>query len=148
MNVNVQNHCPTLSQWGLVKMYTAIDGNLRVYQNDVSYFRYTAKGKRRCAIRRRAGEEFPEPPRAVTLYVLVVQIAPGMHVSLPLYRGNPDFFSMSKDTGYADVTSDAEVFRIVEECHLRGGIDWALWNSYINQFNNAAASDGATWAKP
>lgn len=148
MTVNSPNYCPTLSQWGLVKIYTALDGNLPVYQSDISYFRYTAKGKRRCAIRLRSDEEFSEPLRAVILFVVVVQIAPGMHIVLPIYRGKPDFFSILKDTGYADVTSDAEVFRIVEECHRRGGIDLAQWNRFIDQLNNPPVHNGPAWAQP
>lgn len=125
---NVQ-HFPTLSQFGLLKIYTTLDWLSLAYKDDVKYFRYKAKGKRTFAVRHKFLDEFESHYRP-SLWVLVIQIVSGMHAVLPIYRGRPDFFRINENN-YADVASDAEIFAILEECNRRGGINIAEWNEFV-----------------
>jgi hypothetical protein len=119
--------CQTLAQARLAQPYAPRSANSAVYESDLAWFSRHKNPKRRWSIREMIGPEFEtrqislQPP---SLWALVGELSPGFHVVSPVWRGSP-FFRVStfRYVSVANVSSDAEIAMILDECFRRGGVD-------------------------
>jgi hypothetical protein len=132
--------CQTLTQAGLAHLYTPRHANDAAYECDLGFFARHKSPKRRLSFRQTMGPEFGTRYEVISpppLWVLVNEASPGFHLALPVWRGFAFFRVCSFRYGsFANVTSDAEVAAILDECFRRGGFDQeaiSRWEAQVRE---------------
>lgn len=113
-----------------------------LYRLDKDYF--SKRRGRRFAIRSEPfvlSDYLAPPPYPPRLYVLVAQLACGLHQITPIWRGKPPFSIKSTAVAiapwrkptvdWADVSTDAELFLVLRLCIERGGRSEVEWDNYV-----------------
>jgi hypothetical protein len=112
---------------------TPTNANEYGYRMDCAYF---SRYKRRKFAVRAWLSECPEsfaalgdnpPPQ---LHIMVIQLAPGVHLILPIYRGSAAWPVKNYGAAYADIAEDADVVAILTHCQQVAGIDPAARAQY------------------
>ncbi len=128
--MNSESYIPriylTLQEAGLWHIYKATDAYDDAYAHDIEWFSTHDRPKRRLSVRARIGREFemlPSLPYSVsspTLWLLVVELSLGFHVTFPIWSGDAFFRThMFKFAAVANVRSDSEIAVLLDECSRR-----------------------------
>jgi hypothetical protein len=147
--------CQTLAEASLARIYAPSHANDAAYGLNLAWFSSHKNPKRRCFIRIAIGPEF-EPcfigPQPLSLWTLVLELSPGLHIVLPVWRG-PPFFRVCdfKYVSVANVSSDSEISNIASECFRRGGLDEEAMSSWKSQTlgspERSFASNEQSWGR-
>ncbi|MGX8013732.1 hypothetical protein ACVDG8_034575 [Mesorhizobium sp. ORM8.1] len=125
-------YCPTIAEMHTITIDKPSEHG-KAYDSDLIAFRNTRFGKRNNLIRLVGKDEFQADwyDDFKWLLVWVIQRKPGTHIILPLFRGHVPFkFKAVDGFQYADVTTDDEVFELIDHLTRNRNEDTVDWKHY------------------